>query len=75
MFAGKRMEQCSGEKRKRSQVCSGTGSQKREEMREGREGHDRALDSGGEVAVGELSGQPWHSQEGTPGRGYNGGQR
>jgi hypothetical protein len=41
----------------------------------GRKDHGWALDCGGEVAVGELSGQPWHSQEGTPGRGYDGGQR
>jgi hypothetical protein len=47
------MEQCSGERRKRSQVCSGTGSQKRGKTRGGREGHDRALNCGGEVVAGK----------------------
>jgi hypothetical protein len=42
--------------------CSGTGfTEEREKSRE-REDHGCALDSGGEVAAGELSGQPWHSQ-------------
>jgi hypothetical protein len=45
--------------------------------REGRRGWSRVEPTvaSGEVAAEELSGQPWRSREGTPGRDYDGGQR
>jgi hypothetical protein len=70
----RKKEKCSGKKRGWGRVVAAQGSQKREETREGREGHDRALNCGGEVAAGKHPRAPWRVEKGTAGRSYGGGQ-
>jgi hypothetical protein len=61
----------------RGSVCSsGTGLQEGKEKGIGERTATAAPKmAGGEVAAGMHPRAPWRPQEGTPGRGYDGGQR